>query len=484
MSRITCTFWLIRVILLQGLVSSSLTAGAQLCTGSLGDPVINITFGAGNNTGPVFSAPGYSYINSSCPNDGFYTVTNATTGCFGNAWHTVNADHTGNGNFMLVNASFQPADFFVSTLTGLCPNTTYEFSAWIMNVLLSPSGIQPDITFRIETPGGTILNQFNTGGIAVTSIPEWKQYGFFFTTTVGNPDIVLRMTNNAPGGIGNDLALDDITFRPCGPVLSSSIQGSNDEVDICVYEQTGFTFDGAISPGFIAPVFQWQVSTDSGAIWKDIPGANTITYQRTPTLAGNYWYRLTVAESGNAGITACRIGSNLLTIIVHPRPFISAGPDKTIVAGRPAVLAATASGGNLNFNWSPPDFLSNVNELNPVTSTDREITYSLTAISAYGCTNEDQVLVKVVAGIFVPTAFTPNNDGKNDSWRIPYLDPQLGATVSVYNRWGELVYQVTGAEVNWNGQYKKLAQPAGVYIYQVRFTDGSPDMKGTLNLIR
>lgn len=480
MSRIACTCWLLRILLLQGLMGSSFLAAAQLCTGSLGDPVINITFGAG----PVFSAPGYSYTSSSCPNDGYYTVTGATSGCFGNAWHSLSSDHGGNGYFMLVNASYQPADFFVSTLSGLCPNTTYEFSAWIMNVLLSPSGIQPDITFRIETPGGIILNQFNTGGIPVTAGPQWKQYGFFFTTTVGNPDIVLRMTNNAPGGGGNDLALDDITFRPCGPVLSSSIQGSSNEVDICVYEQTGYTFTGAISPGFLSPVFQWQVSTDSGAVWKDIPGATMLTYQRIPTGAGRFWYRLTVAEGGNAGIAACRIGSNLLTINVHPRPSIGAGPDKIIVAGRPATLAATANGTNIDFNWSPPDFLSSTTVLNPVTSTDRDINYSLTAISDQGCTNEDQVMVKVVAGIFVPTAFTPNNDSKNDTWRIPYLDPQLGATVSVYNRWGELVYRVTGDEVNWDGKYKKTEQPAGVYVYQVRFTDGTPTMKGTLNLIR
>mgnify|MGYP003867430059 CR=1 FL=1 len=484
MSRNACSCWLIRMILLQGLMGSSFLAAAQLCTGSLGDPVINITFGSGSNFGPPFSAPGYNFVSSSCPTDGNYTVTTATNGCFGNTWHNVNADHTGNGNFMLVNASFQPADFFVSTLTGLCPNTTYEFSAWIMNVLISPGGIQPDITFRIETPSGTLLNQFNTGGIAVTSIPAWKQYGFFFTTTIGNPDIVLRMRNNAPGGLGNDLALDDISFRPCGPVLSSSIQGSSDEVNICVYEQTGYTFDGAISPGFLSPVFQWQVSIDSGAIWKDIPGATMLNYQRTLTTSGNYFYRLTVAESGNAGIAACRVSSNLLTINVHPRPSISAGPDKTIFAGMPTALAATASGTTINFNWSPPDFLSSITELNPLTSTDRDINYSLAAVSEFGCTNQDQVFVKVVGGIFIPTAFTPNNDGKNDTWRIPFLDPQLGATVSVYNRWGQLIYQVTGAEVVWDGAYKKIPQPAGVYIYQVRFTDGTPAMKGTVNLIR
>ncbi len=479
-----CKFFLRRIAFLSGFIGISFFCTAQLCTGSLGDPVINMTFGSGTNYGQGVTAPGYAFVSSSCPNDGYYTFTAATVACFGNSWHTVNADHTGNGNFMLVNASFQPGDFFLSTVSGLCPNTTYEFSAWIMNVLISQSGIQPNITFSIETPAGVILNQFNTGGIAVTSQPAWKQYGFFFTTTAGIPDIVLRMTNNAPGGIGNDVALDDITFRPCGPVLTSSIQGNSDTVDICVYEQVGYTFTGAVSPGFLSPVFQWQVSTNAGTTWNDIPGATALTYQRPPTVAGNFLYRLSVAEGGNGGIAACRIGSNILTIDVHARPTISAGPDRILFKGGSAILAATTTDNNNIVSWSPPDYLDNTAILNPTASPDKDMSYSLFAVSQFGCTNTDQVLVKVVSGIFVPTAFTPDNNGKNDSWRISFLDPVFGATVNVYNRWGQLIYQAIGTAVNWDGNYRGMPQPAGTYVYTIHFKSGPSDMKGILNLIR
>ena len=474
-----------RINILLSAFFISVVSNAQLCTGSLGDPAINITFGNIPNNAPgVIPPASYTYTTSTCPNDGFYTITSTTSGCFNNSWHTVNADHTGGGNFMLVNASFQPADFFLATLSGLCPNTTYEFSAWVMNVLLSPGGIQPNITFSVETVSGTVLNQFNTGGIVATTQPIWRQYGFFFTTTSGNLSIVLRITNNAPGGIGNDLALDDITFRPCGPTLNSSIQGNGNKVDVCIDKQTNYSFDAVISPGFISPVFQWQLSSDNGVNWVDIPGANSLSYTRPVTLAGNYLYRLTVAESGNAGISACRISSNVLNIQVHPKPSIHAGPDRLVIAGRQLVMAATANDSNLSFNWSPPDFLSSTVILQPRLTPDREVLYSLVATSQYGCIKEDQVLVKVVVGIFVPTAFTPNNDGKNDIWRIPYLDPVLGASVSVYNRWGQLIYQVYGTEVNWDGRFQGVLQPADTYVYQIRFTDGTPDMKGTVTLIR
>jgi len=209
-----------RMISVVAALCMACIAQAQLCNGSLGDPVVNITFGSGGNNTGFTPTNAYTYTSSQCPNDGSYTITNSTVGCFGNSWHTVMADHTGNGAFMLVNASVEPGDFFLTTVTDLCPNTTYEFAAWIMNVL-NKSGIRPNITFSIETTGGTILQQYSTGDIPETFQPTWKQYGFFFSTPVNNAVIVLRMRNNAPGGLGNDLAMDDITFSSLRLLLSS-----------------------------------------------------------------------------------------------------------------------------------------------------------------------------------------------------------------------------------------------------------------------
>ncbi len=474
-----------RIVLLIAVLSISIFAKAQLCTGSLGDPVVNINFGTSNTPDLNFPPPSaYTYTGNQCPNDGFYTITSSSSNCFGSSWHSVNNDHTGNGSFMLVNASFNPGDFFVTTVSNLCPNTTYEFAAWVMNVLRSTTGIKPDLTFKVETPSGTILNQFNTGGIVATPSPEWNQYGFFFTTAAVNPTIVLRITNNAPGGIGNDLALDDITFRPCGPKITSVIQGSTDTVNLCINDQLSFSFDGAVSPGYNNPVYQWQVSTDSGRIWKDMAGANSLTFLRQPTTAGNYWYRLSVAEAGNIGLQICRVSSNILMINVHANPIVNAGADRILIKGNPIQLAGNVTGESPVYVWSPPDYLSDDSILNPIAKPIADIEYKLTATSVFGCTNEDYVKIKVVDGIFVPTAFTPNNDGKNDSWKIPYLDPDLGATVSVYNRFGQIVYTVTSQEVNWDGTLHGEIQPTGIFVYTISFKNGQQLMKGVLTLIR
>src|SRR5690606_7634197 len=131
----------------------------------------------------------YTYSAAGCPNDGSYTIANFSGDCFGNSWHMVAQDHTPgdvNGYMMVVNASYTPGDFFVRTVSGLCPNTTYEFASWILNVIRTSScesaSIKPNVTFAIETTDGTLLQSYSTGDIGATAAPEWKQYGFYFKT--------------------------------------------------------------------------------------------------------------------------------------------------------------------------------------------------------------------------------------------------------------------------------------------------------------
>lgn len=463
---------------------------AQICNGSLGDPVVKLTFDKTTTVGASSYVPpsAYMYTNSSCPDDGYYTITNYTTGCFGNSWLTVAADHTGGGNFMLVNASYQPGDFFVSTVTDLCPNTTYEFSAWVLNVMqpFFPS-IRPNLTFSIEKPDGTILSSFDSGDVPVQGSPTWVQYGFLFTTPADNAQIVLRLRNNAPGGQGNDLALDDIAFRPCGAKITAAIQNSaTDTIDVCEGNMTTYTFSGNASSQYQAPIYHWQLSTDEGATWNDIPGATETTYVRAPTVAaGKYWYRLTVIDASVAGITSCRIASTLLVINVHPIPVANAGPDRVYIKGYPVTLSAVASGEDISFTWEPGSYMDDPALMEPTVTPQNDITYTLFVQSAFNCSNQDSVKVRVVDGIYVPTAFTPNGDGKNDCWRIPFLDVGLDADVKVFNRWGQIVYHVASATVSWDGKLNGVPQAAGTYVYFIGFKGRKlPDMKGTFTLIR
>jgi gliding motility-associated-like protein len=473
----------LRPALLWAALMIASTGQAQLCNGSLGDPVVNITFDS-RAGGPTYTPPaGYTFTSSTCPNDGSYTITGSTSGCFGGSWHTVNTDHSGHGQFMLVNASFTPSDFFVATVKDLCPNTNYEFASWIMNVLI-PHGIKPNVTFTIEKPDGSVLQTFSTGDIAETSSPQWKQYGFYFTTPPDNAEIVLRMRNNAPGGAGNDLALDDITFRPCGPIIQANIQGHADSLDFCQSHRERYTLAGQASADYVDPVYQWQSSVDTGVTWTDIAGATSGTYTTDPIGPGWFGYRLSITERSSASIISCRIASTVLVVNLHRDPEVNAGADRVLFAGDTLHLHGVVTGENPEYSWAPADGLTDLSNLSAVASPAASVTYTLAARTPWGCAAQDAMDVKVVQDIFVPNAFTPNGDGLNDHWHIPFLDPVFGASVRVYNRYGKQVYHVSGNWVDWDGKVNGTEQATGIYLYVIHFAHGRKDMKGFLSLIR
>ena len=328
---------------------------AQLCTGSLGDPVVNITFGTGNvnyNSIPGFST-NYTYLNTVCPNDGQYTIASSSPNCFGNNWWALTEDHTSNdinGNMMIVNASYNPGDFCVDTVDGLCNGVTYEFAAWLLNLMNKPNSILPNITFSIETTTGIVIQQYQTGDIPFSNGPVWKQHGFFFTAPANSGKIVLRLRNNASGGNGNDIAIDDITFRPCGPKVSLNSSSGSNIIDDCENDATFYIFNGNVSSGYNNIQYQWQQSSDKGHSWIDITGATNRTYSPLHVI-GYIMYRLTIAEGTSISISNCRIASD--TILYNRHSFPKAGiiPFQNKCTGDSVIINADRSN---RYQWTGP----------------------------------------------------------------------------------------------------------------------------------
>lgn len=370
----------------------------QICRGSLGDPVVNINFGSGNNPGAPLTAilPNLNYTFDACPNDGNYTIVNNTRSCFGASWHNVLEDHTpndNNGYMMLINASFNSGDFYVDTVKGLCGGTTYEFAAWVLNVLKSSAcmnnGITPNLTFNIESTSGSVLGTFKTGVINQSASPNWQQFGLFFTTLVNTSDVVLRITNTAPGGCGNDLILDDITFRPCGPLVNAVIPGSNPSATatLCVDNQPTLHFSASVSQGYNNPSYQWQVSTNNGVSWQDITNANTLNFSRSPTPPGSYLYRLAVAESGNIGVSNCRVASNPISVMVNEMPVTTANNDGPQCPG--STINLSAVGGDTYLWTGPNGFTANTANV-PVNNASGKFYVTVTKT---GCSKTDSTIV-------------------------------------------------------------------------------------------
>ena len=381
------------------LIIESLNVNAQLCTGSLGDPVVNITFGTGSTSPGNIAGfkTDYTYLTSSCPNDGQYTIASSSPSCYGGAWWTISNDHTPNdvnGNMMIVNASYNPGDFFVDTLQGLCNGVTYEFAAWLLNLVIDPNAIHPDITFSIETTAGAIIQQYQTGDVPTTAGPVWNQYGFFFTAPANSTKIVLRMRNNAPGGMGNDLIIDDITFRPCGPKVTATSASGYNVINTCADDTSHYTFSGSASAGFSNVFYQWQVSTDTGKHWKDIAGAITNSYSLQSTPVGYYMYRLTVAEGSSININDCRINSDTIIVNKGPLPLANIVHQQSVCFGDTVQIKANSAN---NYQWIGPSFFYNfmpVFTLKNVAYKDSGW-YRARIVSKVGCISTDSFHLQV-----------------------------------------------------------------------------------------
>lgn len=299
-----------RLLLLIFLSSAHLLM-AQLpisgdCAGNLGQNIfLRGDFGSGaSNVLPVDPklAPGYVYQFAPPPNDGFYTITNNTQnwGSFAAAsWiKTRNNSPDPYGYFMVVNASIQPGLFYLDTVD-VCGNTNYLFTADVISMNLPSGGagfIRPNISFLVN--GNPV---YESGNVPIDG--QWHTYGFSFRTDPGASRIVLALRNNAPGGNGNDLGLDNISFRPCGPKI--------DVLDTVLYRRDSIAIlktriQDAV---YQDPRVQWQVSNNDGLSWQDVPGAmDTILVVRKPKHGNRY--RVLVGDGlSQLAMPSCRVNS-------------------------------------------------------------------------------------------------------------------------------------------------------------------------------
>lgn len=211
------------------------------------------------------------------------------------------------GYFVMVNASYNTNIAYEETLSNLCPNTYYEFSAWFRNLcprcscdsmgrgsgssgfLPYPgndsSGVRPNLSFEIDG-----LAYFTSGDIKYDRTAPWKQYGFTFLTKPTQTTAQFVIRNNSPGGGGNDWAIDDIKVAHCGPSLNMNY---TPYVTGC--KEGAFTVNLSDTIRFIYNSyvhFKWQKSNVGGTIWTDLVGPGT-SGVGTPVLVNGLWEYVT-----------------------------------------------------------------------------------------------------------------------------------------------------------------------------------------------
>lgn len=192
----------------------------------------------------------------------------------------------------------------------------------------------------------------------------------------------------------------------------------------------------------------------------------------------------------------CFADTSEVTVLVAPNPtFQIEEASVTLGAGSNYTIQASSSPDVVRWIWQPPYNLSCTNCPQPSTVAKTNVTYSAQAVTAFGCVAVDNITINVTCtnnNIFIPNTFSPNNDGRNESFYPQGKGLFTIKSMRIFNRWGVMVFSKTNFGANnpgygWDGNYNGAAQPAGVYVYSmdVLCENGTVlNYKGDITLIR
>jgi gliding motility-associated-like protein len=240
------------------------------------------------------------------------------------------------------------------------------------------------------------------------------------------------------------------------------------------------TFNSSINGTGIS---EWRWNWGDGFQLSTTPPPITHTYLAPGTYTATLVVRSDFVTGGG-----CISAPVSVPVTVYARPVVNAGPDLYIQPGQSITINGSVTGtGNFNIQWSNAGSLSNGAIASPVATPPVTTTYVLTAAEAVSkCAASDAMTIFTVSKLFIPNSFTPNGDGKNDTWNIPGMTLYPDAQVTIYNRYGQKVYDATGYQNKpWDGRYKGQPVANGSYVYFIQLNNDKKEvLKGFLLVIR
>jgi gliding motility-associated-like protein len=220
----------------------------------------------------------------------------------------------------------------------------------------------------------------------------------------------------------------------------------------------------------------------------------TISAQGIIHITGAGTTNIVASQSGNPSYTPADPQTQTLTVTTDgsvPSVSISASVNG-VYAGTPITFTATSAnaGSDVNYQWQINNFNTGTNS--PVfTSSALKDGDAVTCILSVknNCvppviSQPLQMNILQPLSIRIPNAFTPNGDGYNDIWDIPGLTAYPGCQVSVYTRYGSMVYQSKGYNKAWDGLFNGKALPSGTYYYLIDLGNKGPQLSGYVAIIR
>lgn len=267
------------------------------------------------------------------------------------------------------------------------------------------------------------------------------------------------------------LATDEVTVS----VLDKVSVSLTDDMAICFGEIVDLNTD-VLATGHEGTQFVWNpVNNINDA---NLPG---ITVQPNETRT----YTV-IAYSGS-----CIPDTQAVTITVNQLPDIQPSVIDPVVEGTPVTLAVESSHNIVAYNWSPSYNLNCADCEKPSLLAEQSETYNVRITDDKGCEADADIPVTVVGAcgddIFVPAAFSPNGDGKNDVLYLRGRGLSGLKTFRLFDRWGNLVFETDNIEEGFNGVYhgKLLGPCVLVYYYEAICSNGFVvSGKGNVTILR
>jgi gliding motility-associated-like protein len=242
------------------------------------------------------------------------------------------------------------------------------------------------------------------------------------------------------------------------------------------YIQVSIPFTATIVPNDIAICQQGTTTVDVNPkgkiiLWTPATGlSNPSIYNPVISATQDVTYTATLSDS-----VGCITNSSSAIVKVHVKtlPTVDAGPDMIYPRGANFTLSPAYSNNVSSYLWKPSDLLSCNTCPSPNGINDITRNYVITVTSDSGCVASDSVRIAIEckdANLFMPKAFSPNNDNLNDYFYPITVGIKTIVRFTIYNRQGQVIYEATNFPPNdktfgWNGLLKGSYQSVGTYVY-------------------
>ncbi len=183
-------------------------------------------------------------------------------------------------------------------------------------------------------------------------------------------------------------------------------------------------------------------------------------------------------------LQGCDSVYNTTNIIVYPLPTVIAGSDLYVMPNSSVVLNPIITNAT-TVNFTPANYLDDATSEHPICTPLSDQNYLIKATSIDGCTDTSSLKIFIVKPINVPNVFSPNGDGINDTWDIEHITDYPFATISIFNRQGQLLKSSKTKSIKvWDGTYNGQQVPVAAYYWIIKLTPNSEPMSGIVTVLR